>query len=159
MATTVSPQQIEEQISSDINACEVLITLLEKEQEALKNRDPDQLSEVIDAKLAPLSHLEKSANMRAQWIRDSGGEASTDAWQDILDQTQQQKLKQDWLKLKELTKECKLKNEVNGKLLVRNQQVFGRLLEVLRGQNNNASLYNTKGASKAMSGSNIIGEA
>ncbi|VUD56485.1 hypothetical protein TDB9533_02140 [Thalassocella blandensis] len=159
MAISVTAQQIEAQIASDIAACESLISLLDQEQEALKNRDPDQLSEIIDAKLTPLNHLENSANVRAQWLRESGGEVSSDAWLEVLQQTQQQKLKQDWQTLKKLTQQCKLKNEVNGKLLVRNQQVFGRLLEVLRGQNNNSSLYNTKGASKAMGGSNIIGEA
>lgn len=159
MPLTVTAQQIEAQIAQDINACESLISLLDREQEALKNRDPEQLAEIIEAKIAPLSLLETSANERSQWVKASGSEASMEAWQDLLQQTQQQKLKDDWHKLKQLTLECRMKNEVNGKLLVRNQQVYGRLLDLLRGQNTNTNLYTASGAAKGLSGTNIVGEA
>ncbi len=159
MSISVTAQQIETQIAGDINACETLIQLLDKEQEALRERDPEQLAEIIEAKIPPLSQLENSANVRAKWSIESCGESSVDAWQEILQQTNQTKLKDDWNKLKGLTQECKMKNEVNGKLLIRNQQVYGRLLDLLRGQQHNTNLYTSNGSSTGLNNSNKVGEA
>lgn len=159
MTLNVDAAQIEAQISQDIQACELLLSLLAQEQDALKNREPDALAEIIEAKIPPLSHLEQSAQVRASWLQAAGQETTAEAWLKMLSNSEQLSLKENWYKLKTLMTECRLKNEVNGKLLVRNQQVFGRLLDLLRGQNTSANLYTASGAAKGYSGSNIVGEA
>ncbi|PCK08120.1 MAG: flagellar biosynthesis protein FlgN [Alteromonadaceae bacterium] len=156
---TISAAAIERQISTDIDACNTLLELLSNEQEALKNRDPEALSQVIEAKISPLTHLEQSARQRADWTRSSEAGADSETWQKILDDVNSEKLQQDWLTLKELLKSCRHRNEVNGKLLIKNQQIFGRLLNIMRGQSTAPSLYSAKGSATAAGTSFKMGEA
>lgn len=156
---TTSAATIERQIRADIDACNTLLELLSNEQEALKNRDPEALAQVIEAKINPLTHLEQSARQRANWARSSETEANSKAWQKILDDTNSEKLQQDWLTLKELLQSCRHRNEVNGKLLIKNQQIFGRLLNIMRGQSTAPSLYSAKGSATAAGTSCKMGEA
>ena len=58
-----------------------------------------------------------------------------------------------------LTKECQHKNEVNGKILIRQQQVYARLLELLRGQTTAPNLYTASGAPTSTQGSFKVDEA
>ena len=156
---TITASDIELQITSDITACQTLVELLSNEQEALKKQDSDALSRIIEAKIAPLQHLEESAKIRATWIEASSAEKASENWDQLLSELKSTKLKADWETLKKLTQQCRDKNEVNGKLLIRNQQVFGRLLEIMRGQSAGPTLYNATGASSSGNQSHKVGEA
>lgn len=159
MKSTISAKAVENQINNDINACNVLLILLQKEQDALTARDPDSLAEVIEQKTQPLAHLEASAKQRVQWSNEVPGDKPSEKWNTMLQQLAQEKIKQDWETLKKLTKECQEKNEVNGKILVRQQQVYGRLLELLRGQTKAPNLYNAMGSTTGSSHSFKLDEA
>ncbi len=159
MSNQVTAEQIENQIAADIRACETLLTLMDQEREALKGRDADKLAEIIESKVAPLNHLEASAVQRCRWAEVSSLEQASEAWQKLLSSLNRETLQRDWERLKELTDRCKKANEINGKLLVRNQQVFGRLVDLMRGQTSAPPLYNTYGAKTGGQGSHKIGEA
>ena len=155
----ISAQNIEVLISSDIDACEKLLMCLEKEREALKARDADALGEIIEQKVGYLSHLEESAKTRTAWAQANNATSTDDSWKAILNGLNNNKVKQDWAKLKTLLEDCRTQNEVNGKLLSRNQQVYSRLLDVMRGQTNSPSLYNAVGEKSSGGSSQIVGEA
>lgn len=159
MTVTVSAQEIEAQIASDIQACQTLLTLLDKEQSALSSKDTDALAEIVEAKTHPLSHLEQSAKQRAIWANISAADQASEKWNQVLTELNRDKLKQDWATLKSLSLQCQQKNEVNGKILIRNQQVFGRLLDLLRGQTSAPGLYTAKGAATSNQRSVRVDEA
>lgn len=159
MTPNITAQQVQDQLSADISACTALLRLLEEEQSALAEKDADALASIIDQKLPALAQLEESAKQRSLW---SGALSASDvagAWEKVLDKMQQQKLKSDWEQVKTLTRECREKNEVNGKILARHQKVYGRLLDLLRGQTAAPNLYNAYGAATQTSRSIKVDEA
>ncbi len=159
MSQPISAKIIERHISGDIQACNTLLTLLEQEQEALASRDPDILAAVVEQKIAPLTHLENSAKQRGQWAMIGDNEKASDSWNTMLAELAQDKIKEDWETLKELTQKCKQMNEVNGKILGRQQQVYGRLIELLRGQTQAPTLYTSLGTATAGHSSFKVDEA
>ncbi len=159
MNQPISADVIATQITSDIQACNTLLGLLDLEQEALQARDSDTIAKIIEQKIQPLNHLEESGKQRAQWANVSEIEKSSEAWNAMLNTLATDNIKKDWETLKTLTKECQHKNEVNGKVLVRQKQIYGRLLEILRGQTQAPSLYTATGAATTGRASYKVDEA
>lgn len=159
MKFEIDPGEVQKQISKDIAACQSLLALLDQEQAALKSRDPEALAGVIESKLPPLAQLETSARQRAQWLKDADPKEMSKKWRALLNDLAQDKIKRDWEKLKQLTRECQQKNETNGKILSRHQQIYGRLLEVMRGQTRAPDLYTATGSTHTRHNSNKMGEA
>lgn len=159
MNQPISANEIATQITNDIQACNTLIELLDREQDALQARDVDALADIIEKKAQPLNRLEESGKQRAVWANVPAVEQSSKAWNAMLEQLASDNIKKDWEKLKELTKECCQKNEVNGKILVRQKQIYGRLLEIMRGQSQSPSLYTATGAATSGHTSYKVDEA
>lgn len=159
MTANLNAEQIQRQLTGDIHACNALLSLLEEEQSALATKDADALANIIDQKLPALAQLENSAKQRAAWASANAPADVVASWDGVLDNINQKKLKTDWEHVKKLTLECKHKNEVNGKILARHQQVYGRLLELLRGQTAAPQLYNAYGAATQNSRSVKVDEA
>ncbi|WNO07988.1 flagellar protein FlgN [Teredinibacter sp. KSP-S5-2] len=158
---TSSPNQqdIEQQVATDINACKQLLRLLTDESEALKHRDANKLEEIINSKLAYLAQLEQSANLRSQWLKVPIEQAA-DKWDELLLSFQNPGLQAAWKNLQKLVEECRVKNETNGKMLARNQQVYSRLVNIVRGQTDAPSLYTATGnATGGYNRGNSVGEA
>ncbi|MFL0799131.1 MAG: flagellar protein FlgN [Agarilytica sp.] len=159
MNQPITADTIQTQISGDIHACNTLLELLDKEQDALQSRDAESLAEIIDQKLQPLTHLEESAKQRASWANISEPEKFSEKWNAMLSKLATGTIKDDWETLKKLTKECQYKNEVNGKILGRQQQVYGRLLELMRGQTKAPTLYTASGTATSNQSSFKVDEA
>ncbi len=159
MNQAISAKMIENHIGCDIQACNTLITLLEQEQEALSARDAEMLAAVVEQKIAPLTHLENSAKQRGQWSSIDDSKKATQAWNDMLNELAQEKIKKDWETLKGLTKKCQQLNEVNGKILGRQQQVYGRLIDLMRGQTQAPTLYTASGSASTVHSSLKVDEA
>lgn len=159
MNTAISAEQIERHIHNDIEACTVLLNLLEQEKEALKNRDIDILADVVEKKVAPLNHLEESARQRARWANIGEDEQLSEVWRNMMQELGESSIQENWQKLKELSEACREQNEVNGKILSRSKQVYGRLLEIMRGQSAAPSLYTAAGNATATRSSFKVDEA
>ncbi len=144
--TAPTAASLRQHIRQETDACSTLLGLLHTEREALKSRDVDKLEEVIQAKSAFLLQLEQGARQRSQWVpqKTPGGQKSEALWLDLLRRLDPT-LESDWEGFRDLLKQCQDQNEINGKLLARNQQVFARLLSIVRGQNENSPLYTPKG--------------
>jgi len=160
MTSALNCETLKHQLHTDTNSCQALLKLLSDEREALSARDHDQLDQIIQAKALHLQHLENSANTRTQWALalKQGQKDPTEAWSQImLDQPEE--VATLWLQLKELLKTCRRENEVNGKILARNEKVFSRLVSILRGQQQAQSLYNSRGGNQAQGSGHHLGEA
>ena len=158
-------QTVSQQVEQDLNCCESLLDLLQQEREALQNRELDQLETIIDQKAEHLGTLERSAQIRARWIQkyhQSPTEADQDTaetvWQRSLTKIDPQLLSR-WETLKGLIKRCRDENEVNGRALSRNQQTFGKLLNIMRGQVSQGVTYTASGGQNGNMNSSSLGEA
>ena len=159
MSAPTSIKQIEALIEQDTIACQALLDLLNQERDALKERDIDALEQIVGKKADCLTHLEKSASVRMAWSQSYADNNPEVAWDTLLTRFNSDGLKTAWQKLKSLFSECQTANEVNGKILARNQQTFSRILTLMRGQSDAPKLYTSSGNASNSGGSNIVGEA
>ncbi len=150
---------IAQQITTDINACQALLQLMEAERAALQERDAERLGAVIEEKTQYLSHLEQSAIKRSQWASRAQAADADSGWHQLLHDLREPELNQQWEELKELMIACRSENETNGKILARSQNTVSRLLNIMRGQTDAPALYSAKGSKTGGSSSHIFGEA
>ncbi len=151
--------ELKANVEADIHACEQLLKLMASERDALKDRDMDALQTIIDDKSHNLQLLEDHAKERTRWAALSNPHQPIEnAWLDIL-KTNCPEMVPRWDSLKDTLIQCRAQNEVNGKLLSRNQQIFTRLLNAVRGQVEPSNLYTANGAKSAHGASHNIGEA
>lgn len=157
-------QQIHHQLNGDIAACEALLKLLEAEREALAARDMVTLDTIIEQKATTLATLEQSARVRSEWLREyvqtspEAGATGEPMWDSLL-AGNAPALVQSWQRLKDLQIRCRAENEVNGKIIARNQKTYARLLDIVRGQTTAPNLYSASGKSTGGGYSNKVGEA
>lgn len=158
--TALTHETLLQHIGQDVSACRNLVALLEQEREALKSRDLATLEDVIQNKSANLLHLEQSAKQRSAWIAPhvKPNDTAENAWLALIGSHKPQ-IQQTWDELRNLLRECQEQNEINGKLLARNQQVFSRLLDIVRGKDESGPLYTAKGGRGAGTGAHKLGEA
>lgn len=163
--TTDSPtiQIVQHNVDEDIASCRALLTLLDEEREALKSRDTDALERIIRDKANHLSSLESNAKQRTQIVQSLPGAKQVGAdqktlWLQLLAEQIPQLLEQ-WEELGQLFQRCQAENEINGRLLSRNKQVFNRILSIVRGQNLADNLYTAKGNKGPGGNRHSLGEA
>ncbi|TVZ38528.1 flagella synthesis protein FlgN [Alteromonadaceae bacterium 2753L.S.0a.02] len=160
----INPQQLQAQLQSDIAACETLLDLLAAEREALTNREFETLDAIIEQKTEKLTVLEQSAILRSQWLQNFAQKQALsiseqkNLWETVMKDTTPN-LKPTWEKLKTLQHKCKEENEINGKILAKNQKTFSRLLDIVRGQTAAPNLYSANGKSTTSGYSHKVGEA
>lgn len=158
--TALSQETLQQHIGQDISVCRQLLQLLQQERDALKTRDVQMLETVIQNKSANLLHLEHSAKQRSAWVAKQlkPNEKAETAWQAII-RSLKPEAQKDWDEFRALLRDCQEQNEINGKLLARNQQVFSRLLAIVRGKDESGPLYNAKGGRGAGYNFQKLGEA
>lgn len=158
--TALSQETLQQHLQQDISACRNLLQLLEQEREALKTRDLENLEDIIQNKSANLLHLEQSARQRSAWVaqQQKPTEKAEAIWLGLIRSTQPD-AQREWEEFRILLRQCQEENEVNGKLLARNQQVFSRLLALVRGKDESDPLYNAKGGRGAGYDFQKLGEA
>lgn len=160
---SVESKTLHHNIEQDIDSCTALLTLLDEERDALKNREIDELERIIRDKAKRLSALENGAKRRSEIVRQlpeaqqSGANQQT-LWRHLLEQ-QAPDVLDEWNKLGELIKQCQRENEINGRLLSRNKQVFSRILSIMRGQTQNENVYTSQGSKGTGHGGHSLGEA
>lgn len=159
MSIPFTSEQLKQNIHHDIATSETLLEVLKHEQEALKKRDLDSVSDIIDKKVPMLERLEASAQLRQAWAQASNKPNDEAGWAELIVELGATEIKQDWAKLKTLYSDVRTQNEINGKLLSRHQATVSRLLDVMRGKTASPNLYTASGYSSSQAQSNKFGEA
>ncbi|MDZ7924519.1 MAG: flagellar protein FlgN [Marinagarivorans sp.] len=181
-----SPQNIDETQAAKIlkrniqvstQCCENLLQMLQQEQTFLKTRNFDQLDILITKKSELLKQLEQCVIQREQWItsikKTSGTSIQKTSIQDKNTENtssaevtasfalwaKKNNLADAWRNHQTLSKSCQHANEVNGKLMLRNQATHKQLLDILRGNQGSGALYTEKGTKNSGPSRNTLGEA
>lgn len=159
MLTTITLEQATSNVEQGIHACQKLLISLEDERTALKERDTDALTRIIKDKSTSLLALEQSSKQRTAWLQADIADADLErAWMEHINALSPE-LGSQWLQFKSLLEDCRAHNEVNGKMLARNQQVFKRIVSIVRGQTEQQPLYTPKGGRGSGKGYHNLGEA
>lgn len=149
--------QLEKTFKLDISTTTQLLDLLERERKALEERNYDEFQKIIGQKQQHLKQLELHSAVRQQLLQTAGfnDEAST------LSAAEQQAplVAKAWRQLAEEWTRCQKLNDINERIAKRTRLVVGQILDLLRGQNNQAKLYTNKGESHASSGGRTITSA
>ena len=164
--TSLTPEAfynaVDQNIQQDMQACNALLALLQKEREQLIARQVDELDGIIQEKTQWLAHLEISAKTRSGWLTQTPLNRQTDpaeAWQALLASLNKPDLAERWQHLKTLLQSCRDQNEINGKLIARSQTTFTRLVNILRGQDTVTPLYTGKGGRSEGYSKHTLGQA
>ena len=154
----LQPKQVRQLIAADTRACETLLSLLEREQAALKSHDRSDLSALLADKQQCTAALEQGAQLRRQLLQAAGLAGGEGAWQRALQALEQRHgcsgLCDSWSALTDLLRQCRERNEINGKMITRGQQTMNRLLNLLRGQTAAPGLYDRAGGNTGGKGVN-----
>jgi len=155
---TPSPELVSAMLTQDQSDIEQLQQLLDSEREALAQRDHAALPELIERKSRCLSALGEHALQRQNWLRAAGLSCDHQGWLNWLEHSRETRAQRDdWEALAEAFRQCREQNEINGKIIARAQHTLGRLLDVMRGQQEGApELYNAKGRAGNAGGSGTL---
>ncbi len=143
---------IESLLQQDLQTVRELNELLLQEREALKGRDYQQQSHLIEEKNRRLNLLDANRQKRERLLSTLEQPITKAAWEQLIKNAENPQLQQLWRSLQEAFAECQEANQVNGKMIGRSRQIFGRLLSIVRGQVETPELYNQKGGRQVTTG-------
>ncbi|MBB6523504.1 flagella synthesis protein FlgN [Pseudoteredinibacter isoporae] len=144
-AASASTLAIADLVDQDLTSSLALLHLLEKEQEALQERDHEYLRELLEEKTSLLNTLDAGSVQRAEILRELQQPNDQYAWESLIDAMGDADLKDHWQSLKDTIAQCQQLNEINGKIIARSQQTVQSLMQLLRGQDANQNLYTASG--------------
>jgi flagella synthesis protein FlgN len=127
----------------DFSINQQLLELLNREREALENRDYGTFQKIISDKLPLLKLLEQHSSSRQKQFKESGFNSEEEAL--MAAEQQAPEIAKLWRQLGEQWQQCQQLNQVNEKVAQRTKLVVGKLLDILRGENSQNKIYTPKG--------------
>jgi flagella synthesis protein FlgN len=149
--------QLEQTLLGDIPFTEQLLALLQQERSKLEQRQYDGYQQLISDKQLLLAQLEQHASERRQLLAAAGFEDEAAAL--VALDKQAPIIANAWRKLSEQWQQCQQLNEINERIAKRTRLVVGQILDILRGQNNQAKLYTKQGDARNSGGGRSITSA
>jgi len=143
--STHSFTHVKKMIEQDLAISRQLLSLLEQEKLTTQKRDFDQLKTIVEEKVHLLDNLESHAKTRSDWLSSLNQAATEENWSHFINNLGIPVLKEQWQEVTGNLNRCQQVNEINGKLLVRNRQIYSQLLQLLRGNIEPTSLYTAGG--------------
>ncbi|MDC3332607.1 flagellar protein FlgN [bacterium] len=152
---TIWPQ-LQQSLQQDAPLTHKLIELFTNEKKALESRDYALFQQLSEQKQLLIGQLEQQAKQRQQLLAHASMSEKT-----ALEQARQQQpaLAKQWLQLSEDWKKCQEMNEVNERVAQRTKLVVSKMLDMLRGQNNQQRLYTQQGSTAPSTGGRSITSA
>jgi flagella synthesis protein FlgN len=146
-------------IEQDLATSRQLLAILEKETDSTQARDYAAMSELLKEKTPLLDGLKKNAQLRSQLLLSSNQAANEKNWSLLLESFNDNGVKETWQQVKTTIEHCKTINSVNGKLINRGVQSHNALLQIMRGNTQQADIYDAKGAKRSNNYSAMLTQA
>lgn len=159
MSLPFSADELRQHIQHDTQHCQALLALLNREQDALKKRDAEQVEAILKQKTPLIEAFEKSLKRRQDWASKANMRCDEEAWSTLLAKLNASDIAETWTELKQLYRRVHEQNDINGRLLSRHQSTAKRMLDILRGKTAGPNLYTANGYSSNRADRNNIGEA
>lgn len=145
---TVKAESLLPIVQADLGYTQTLLQLLQEERRLLEQRQHEALPELIGQKDQLLQKLHDNEQRRKNFLQQLGMGDARNAWKEVVEGTGDNNLIRLWQQLQQALSECRVCNEINGRMIGRGQQSLGRIVSLLRGQINTPQLYNNKGATQ-----------
>lgn len=153
-------QLLDEQIA----AASLLLKTLAEEKQLLTGTDVNRLAELDGRKRTQLSQTEQLEQQRRQLCRDIGIGPEQGAMDFLINdlaatghENLQRTLRTHWQRMRDLVRQCRDANEVNGLIAQFKQRQLQQLLGILRTGGTGAATYDPSGATTSQpSGSRAI---
>jgi flagella synthesis protein FlgN len=117
------------------------------------------MSELLKEKTPLLDGLKKNAQIRSKLLLSSNQAANEKNWSLLLESFNDDSVKQTWQEVKTTIEHCKTINNVNGKLINRGVQSHMALLQIMRGNTQQADIYDAKGVKRSTNYSGMLTQA
>jgi flagella synthesis protein FlgN len=157
---TVVQRTLLSTIEAEVDTARSLLDALESELQALNARDASSLEKIIAEKDQLVSRLNQLGHQRDQLLSSLGyttDRQGLDAC--IAHYDQQQSIGKTWEELMSLVETCQRQNQVNSGIVQLNQQQVVQALQILRGEKDNADIYDPNGRRHSSHVSHQIAEA
>lgn len=151
--------EIHELIQHDLATSRQLLALLQKENELTTKRDFGLMAQLLKEKQPLIEELKLNAQQRSAWLVSLNYQPIEKNWGELLESLNQLDLKKQWDDVKETIEYCQNINDLNGKLINRGLSSHERLLQLMRGNTQQADTYNAYGTKHTTSFSGTVTQA
>lgn len=151
MAGSVSPkvaQQLLQVMQQDLVLASRLKAILQEEKQCLELRQYPAYQQMVKDKTQLLLQLDNADNERKQLMESMGFQADRAgfmAFMAFVPESWKDKYLSVWENLSDTMNTCARLNKVNGKILAHSQNAIERLMVIIRGQNNQPTIYQADG--------------
>lgn len=142
---TITVRTLIECLQHDDKDLKQLEAVLKKENEALRTRDLKVMEDVLKVKTSLLSSIEQRSKHKSEILIALGYLPQSMTLDGFLTQLNNEPLKRVWAYLRQKLQDCKTLNSINGKVVSHSQMRVSKMMQIVRGQNNQASLYTATG--------------
>lgn len=147
----LSPEQqqhLSRLLQAELESGQQLLDVLEQENEALRGRDPDLITQISETKLEQLKAFEAQLSQRYRFLEGLGlglgpDKAALDALLQPLGKSNP--LTAQWQQLQKLADQLQVQNEINGGIVILSQRQVTMALDLLTGQSGSTSTYERSG--------------
>ena len=130
-------------VQASLHGLRSIEPVLQLEQAALTGKDPAQLEQVVQKKLALLQQLEQSVQARDRLQKAAGLEEGLEGGAGLVATLNQPQLNADWQALTTLAKTVADLNDQNGQLANQGQRATRTALGILTGRSEREDTYST----------------
>lgn len=148
MSTTISAEYVAGYLKSATEQAKQLMSLLQDERNILSSNDGAALESITSNKEQLAENLQKSTRQCSQRLQQAGfgsDDLSLSKYIDSYEEPFAVQLKEQWLALQSILKQCQDENRINGRLLNSSQRRIKQALSILQGQPVEEDLYGKAG--------------
>lgn len=150
---------IQEMVTKDQKISQELLALLSNETTSIQERDYNSIKEILLNKVPLLDQLQKHAAIRKQWLASLQKVANEQNWREFLASFKAPNIHQQWEDVNHTIEKCKKINDTNGVLITRGKKTGSQLLKIMKGNNQQESLYTARGNKQSTRGHFTVAKA
>ena len=156
MDTTNIINEVEQIIQQELNCLLQLDKLMALEYEAIKHSRADDLSRLLEQKNPLIIHLQELDKKRNHVLICNSMTPTLKVFNELIENSSSELLKNNWKELKEQLSQCKNNNELNGRLIHMRKNNNESILKILLGNRHVSSeTYSSSGRTGVYSRSGL----
>lgn len=132
-------------ISTELNCAHSLAEILQREQNALKSHDPEQVLDISREKQQAVEQMQECARQRDHLLASLGVTSGTTGIDLLLQANSTAHCADLWHQLGEVAGKLRKQNEINGGILALSQRHNKQALDLLCGRTDSRNTYGARG--------------
>src|SRR5690606_22080863 len=146
-------------LEQDATQLTSLEQILKEERAALESRDNSALQAAVERKAQTVQAVQNNAQTKSRLFAQHGLPVSPQHIKAALTRLKRDYVLQRWEQIQAQLEYCQSLNEINGRSVSRSRQSGGRLMDNLRGQDQQQKLYSQNGRDNSLGSTNLLANA